>query len=72
MNELKVFTNTQFEGVYPVGVAAVIIAKDKHDAAILLSNALFDAGLNADITSEHMIEINSNEEYAVILCDGDY
>ena len=72
MSELKVFTNTAFEGHYPVGVAAVIIAKNKHDAAILLSNALFDAGLDPNITSENMIEINSNEEHAVILCDGNY
>ena len=72
MSELKVFTNTEFEGAYPVGVAAVIIAKDKHDAAILLSNALFDAGLDPNVTEEHMIEVDKNEEHAVVLCDGNY
>lgn len=72
MNSLKVFTNTGFEGHYPVGVAAVIVAKDKHDAAILLSNALFDAGLDPNVTEENMIEINLTEEYASVLCDGNY
>jgi hypothetical protein len=72
MSELKVFTNIAFEGHYPVGVAAIIIAKDKHDAARLLSNALFDAHLDPNVTEENMIEVNSDEEQALILCDGNY
>jgi hypothetical protein len=72
MSELKVFTSTSFDGHYPIGVAAVIIAKDKHCAAMLLSNALFDAGLNAKVTEGDVVEINKSEELAVILCDGNY
>lgn len=71
-NELKVFTNTEFEGMYPVGTAAVIIAKDKHDAARLLSDQLSDAGMESNVGIEHMIEVNISESKAIILCNGDY
>lgn len=69
---MKVFTNNKFEGYYPVGAAAVIVAEDKQDAAIQLSNALFDVGLPCDVAIENMIEINTEEKQAVILCDGNY
>ena len=69
---MKVFTNNKFEGFWPVGSAAVIIAEDKESAARLLSNQLSDIGLNADIGIDNMIEINTEDEQVIILCDGDY
>lgn len=69
---MKVFTNNKFEGYYPVGSAAVVIAKDKDDAARLLSDKLFNIGLNPSVTSDSMIEVNIEESHAVILVDGNY
>ena len=69
---MKVFTNNKFDGYYPVGTAAVVIAEDKQDAARLLSNALSDALLCPDVKAGDMIEINATEELCVILCDGNY
>lgn len=69
---MKVFTNNLFEGFYPVGTAAVVIAEDKQDAARLLSNALSDTLLCPDVNAGDMIEIDTTEESCVILCDGSY
>jgi len=69
---MKVFTNSEFTGHWPVGTAAVIIAKDKYDAARILSNELFDFGLEQQIGIDNMIEVDVTEEKAIILRDGDY
>ena len=69
---MKVFTNVAFEGHYPVGTAAVVIANDKHDAARVLRSALSNAGLSTGVDAGDMIEVNTENEHAVILCDVDF
>ena len=67
----KVWTNNDFTGYYPVGTAAVVVAKTQKRAATLLNVELADKGLTADAKVEDMVEVPINKEYVDILHDGD-
>ncbi len=69
--KLKVFYCTDFEGHYPVGAAAIVVAKDVDDACHLLKEKLRAKGLDLR-TTDDVIEINTDHSYAKILLDGDY
>lgn len=66
---MNVYTNTLFEGRYPVGVAAVVQAENKKEAATKLRLALKKRGLGKDVKAIDMIELT---EEVVILLDGNY
>lgn len=67
---MRVWTCTDHAGFYPVGTASVVVAPDKERAAYLLSGALAAKGLDpSDFTLD---EVNTSEEAAHILRDGDY
>lgn len=66
---MNIYTNATFNGHYPVGTAAVVVAKDQLEAARELSNELLRIGLPQDVNPSEMIEI---KEGVRILCDGDY
>ncbi len=67
---MKVFVSTDFKGHYPVGTAAIIVAKDKRSARNLLKAALEEDGLPTDDFS--LREIDVTQPRAEILNDGDY
>jgi len=69
---MKVFTNNKFNGYYPVGSAAIIIASNKEEAAGRLSYQLNHMGLAQQINPDDMVEINIDSEKVIILCDGEY
>lgn len=72
---MKVYTCTNFEGVWPVGTAAVIVAASEQEAKTALIKVLKDHGLSGDAygTEEFdLIEINVNCSSVIILRDGNY
>ena len=71
---MKVFTTTQFEGVYPTSTAAVIVAATKAGARKVLERALKErSGLHpGDASVCEMVELDLTTESCAILCDGDY
>lgn len=75
LNSKKVFTCTGFEGHWPVGVSAVIVADNEIQAQELLRQRLAEAGLgpaNERKKSFTLVEIDTKVLGATILQDGDY
>ena len=71
---MKVYAFTDFEGMYPVGTAAVVVAKSLKGARKLLSSQLVAQGLRAigdkeDIPYEL---IDTDKQWAYVLNDGNY
>lgn len=67
---MKFFTCTNFDGHYPVGTAAVIIAKDFDEARELLRIEL--EGHSLDSSQSLELEEIEVKPQAIILCDGNY
>jgi len=66
----KVFTCTDFQGHWPVGVSVVIVATDERHAKNLLARALRHDGLVVgDFTVQ---ELDTSHPWALLLNDGDY
>lgn len=68
---MKVFTNNQFFGHYPVGTAAVIVAENLDDAVKILSADLVARGLSP-AQADQFVEIDLTKSASYVLCDGDY
>lgn len=66
---MRIWTSTDFAGVWPVGSAAVVVAPSEERAKELLDIELRTRGLRFDGTLE---ELALADERAVILLDGDY
>ncbi len=70
---MRVFYATGFEGHWPVGTSAVIVARDKDEAYVLLNNKLIGIGLpqskDHDFTME---EVETDRTSVVVLQDGNY
>jgi hypothetical protein len=69
---MKVFYNTEFDGHYPVGAAALVVAKDAKSAAKLLETQLGLVGLPQHIFVNDMVEVKTNKETTIMLNDGEY
>lgn len=69
---MKVFTNNNFDGYWPVGSAAVVVANGKEEAAEILQNHLNIIGLYQDIPPDDMVELDTAQNGCVILFDGNY
>jgi len=70
---MKVFTCVDFEGFWPVGVAAVVVAEDARHAATLLEAKLVAENLRAQtIDPASMIEVDTTQAGARIVQDGNY
>jgi len=70
---MKVWTITGFEGFYPVGTAAVVVAASAVEAAMLLRTVLANAGLVVSgIKPEHFELLCTNRPSVVVLNDGNY
>lgn len=68
---MRLFTTDDFEGVWPVGVAAMVIAETHEQATELMTEALIKAGLKPH-NKFHFTEYNLEKPQAVILQNGDY
>ena len=64
--------NTEFEGHYPVGTAAVVVADTAAQASEMLNSALVAQGLEPTATPEQFVKLPTNSPKVVILSDGDY
>ncbi len=70
---MKVFSNTDFAGHWPMGTSAVVVAETREDAAKILDSALRIAQLfQPPINPESMVEIDQSKPQAIILQNGDY
>lgn len=73
---MKVFTCSDFTGVYPVGTAAVVVAADEAAARDLMRAQLMQLAKvsrgyvpSDDFTLQ---ELATDLPHVVVLCDGDY
>lgn len=68
----KVFTCTDFRGIWPVGVSSVIVARDRQEARHLLDKALENAGIPQDSIPYTLAELDLTKPGALLLNTGDY
>lgn len=71
MKVLRVWVCVDFEGFYPVGSAAVVVAKDEETARTKLREALEDHGLGGQDEFK-LTEVLVDVPGAIILVDGNY
>lgn len=69
---MNVYTNNQFEGRWPVGTAAVVVADSKEQAAKILEAVLKTMRLEQKVKPDHMTQVDLNSHDCIILNDGDY
>jgi hypothetical protein len=69
---MKVWTCVGFTGYWPVGTAAVVVAKDREQAKALLEVALRGKGLEQEIPLEDIRELDVSTVGCWILLDGNY
>ncbi len=72
---MKIFYSTDFEGHWPVGTSAIIVAKDEEAARVLLEAEAKGRGLTgrqSDGSPATLHELSSRGEKVIILTDGNY
>ena len=69
---MKVWTITGFEGHWPVGTVAVVVAESDVQAALLLNNDLEAQGLRRSVEPEHLERLSTSKPMSKILNNGDY
>ena len=70
---MKVFYATGFKGHWPVGTSAVIVARNKDEAYVLLTNTLIGKGLPQSKDQDFQLEeLSTDSTHVIILQDGDY
>lgn len=69
--KLKIWTNNSFEGFWPVGTAAVVVATTAANAAAYLTLKLIDLGLDP-ASEDDMQEIPFIDGHVSVLHDGNY
>lgn len=68
---MRVFYSNDFRGFWPVGTAAVIVARDLDEAHVLLTEKLIGMGLGAD-QNFTVAELKTDSTHVVVLNDGNY
>jgi hypothetical protein len=69
----KVFTCTDFRGIWPIGVSSVVVAKDKIQGKHMLIDALKAAGVDQpEINDLTLQELDLSRPGAVVLNSGTY
>lgn len=69
---MKVWSYVGFDGFYPVGTSAVIVANTAEQAVELLNNELVGMLLPPSATLEKVKQIKTTTPIVVILNDGNY
>ena len=74
---MKIYTCDDFEGHYPVGAAAVVVAPDRPAARVLLARALTERGLpyrgtRGQGAEPTLTELDTTTAAAFVLVDGNY
>lgn len=68
---MNVYTCVGFEGRWPVGTAAVVVASTEAEACTLLSSALVEHGLKKQLEFD-IYKLDLTTAKAYILNDGEY
>lgn len=69
---MKIYTCTNHNGHYPVGVASVIIEETKEKAHEKLDKALIEAGLKPYDKDEYTLNEIEMKPQVIILNNGNY
>lgn len=69
---MQVYTCTTFEGFWPVGTAAVVVAPTRAQAVTILNARLKAHGLKPDVTMGDLQLVDLSRPGAAILRDGNY
>lgn len=69
---MNVYTITGFHGHWPVGTAAVVVARDRDQAVLLLNDRLETLGLKQDAGKANIELVSLDAPAVLVLCDGDY
>lgn len=69
---MKVWTCNDFEGHWPVGAAAVVVAETEEQAKDLLDFALSVEGLGRQEDGYTLKTLDINKPEAIVLVNGDY
>lgn len=69
---MRVYTANEFKGFFPVGTAAVVVAKDMTHAAELLNAELKRIGLPESVKPTDFSEVSKTHACAYVLQDGNY
>ena len=70
---MKLFTCTDHNGFWPVGVASIVLARGKGHARSLLDKELTERRLELDKDEPYtLVEVDMTRAKAVILRDGNY
>lgn len=69
---MSVYVNTKFDGFYPVGTSAIVIADDKKEAKDILNKELIRHGLKPSSIESQFEKVKTRTKGAIILNDGDY
>ena len=69
---MKIFTCNDFDGFYPVGTAAVIIAETEDKAREMMTEALKQRQLGGTNPQFTLKRLAGNKPNVLILCDGNY
>lgn len=70
---MKVYTCTDHDGHYPVGVASVVVAETLEQAGLLLDSQLLENGLGSFLEKPYiLVELSLELPKAIVLANGDY
>ncbi len=69
---MRVFYTNDFAGHWPVGTAAVIVARNADEAYELMTSKLIAMGLMKDGNEFTLVEIATDVTSVTVLCDGNY
>ena len=69
---MKVWTNNEFTGHWPVGTAAVVVADTAQQAAELLAAELAKEGLTDPVTEDQFKQLKTDSPLVRVLHNGDY
>lgn len=69
---VKLFTCTDHDGHWPVGVASIVLADNEMQAGMMLAHELLKKGLDPVKPAFTLTEVDMSQPCAIILNDGDY
>lgn len=70
--EMRVWACISFKGHWPVGTAAVVVAKNKRQAQRVLEKKLTEVHLSQKVPLGDIFEVDLDSPHALILRDGNY
>lgn len=73
INMNRLYTCTDFRGIWPIGVSSIVVASDKVQARNILLAALKKAGINQpEMNSLTLEEVDMRQAKAIVLNIGEY